>query len=117
MNSNRSGGRRVDWSLWAAVLALVGALLLFEFTALDLWLQDHFYHFDSHRWTVDENEPVGRALFYDGPKVMVWLIGFTALALAAGPYRWRERWKLSRRGLWLAVLVLVTVAVFAGIGK
>ncbi|MSU47313.1 MAG: phosphatase PAP2 family protein [Lacunisphaera sp.] len=102
---------------WVVLLLLAGAVALFEFTGLDLWLQDHFYNFASHRWLVDEKEPVGRAIFYHGPKALVWVIALTTLALAAGPARWRERFQLDRRGMWLGVLVITTVPALAGLGK
>lgn len=102
---------------WIIVGLLAGLLALFEFTSLDLWLQDHFYDSATQRWVVDAKEPVGRAVFYNGPKALVWIIALTALTLAAGPARWRERGQLNRRGLWLAVLVIATVPALAGLGK
>lgn len=106
-----------DRMLWAAVLLLAGVTALFEFTDLDLALQDQFYDAATRRWAVDATEPVGRAVFYNGPKALVWVIGLTALTLAAGPARWRDRFSFSRRGLWLAVLVIATVPALAGLGK
>ena len=103
--------------LWGTVFLLVGSLAVFELTNLDLWLQDFFYNAATHRWLVDEKEPVGRAIFYNGPKVLVWILALTTLTLAAGPARWRGRFRLNRRGLWLAVLVIATVPALAGIGK
>lgn len=104
-------------SLGLAVAALVGSLAIFEVTSVDLWLQDHFYNAATRQWIVDENEPFGRALFYDGPKVLICAIALAALILAVGPARWRERFQFNRRGLWLALLVIATVPVLAGVGK
>ena len=103
--------------LWITVGLLAGVLALFEFTNLDLALQDHFFNFETRRWLVDEKAPLGRLVFYNGPKALVWVFGLTALILAAGPARWRERWQLNRRGLWLGVLVIATVPALAGLGK
>jgi membrane-associated PAP2 superfamily phosphatase len=103
--------------LWVTLGLLAGVLALFEFTDLDLALQDNFFDFESRRWLVDAKEPSGRLVFYNGPKVLVWVIALTALTLAAGPARWRERWQLNRRGLWLGVLVIATVPALAGLGK
>jgi len=108
---------RVDRQLWLALLLLVGAGLLLEYTAIDLWVQDLFYNPTSKTWLVDQQAPLGRLFFYNGPKGLVWVIGLGVLTLALGPARWREKWQLNRRGLWLAVLVLATVPLFAGIGK
>lgn len=102
---------------WITVGLLAGVLALFEFTNLDLALQDHFFNFATRRWLVDAKEPWGRLVFYNGPKALVWIIALTALTLAAGPARWRERGQLNRRGLWLGVLVIATVPAFAGLGK
>lgn len=107
-------GRNSGWWILGALAVVLG---VFEFTNLDLWLQDRFYDVATGLWLVDEKAPVGRALFYNGPKALVWLVGVTALTLALGPARWRERWQLERRGLWLSVLVIATVPVLAGLGK
>ena len=111
------GSSRVDWMLWSTFLLLAGTLGLCELTGLDLWLQDFFYNASTHRWIVDENEPIGRVLFYNGPKAVVAIDAVTALVFALGPVRWRERFRFDRRGLWLAVLVIATVPILAGIVK
>jgi membrane-associated PAP2 superfamily phosphatase len=103
--------------LAGAVAVLAAAIAFFELTDVDLKIQDQFYDFSRGAWRVDEKEPVGRAIFYNGPKALVWVLGLSALALAAGPARWRERFDLQRRGLWLAVLVIATVPALAGLGK
>lgn len=102
---------------WVTLGLLAGVLALFEFTDLDLALQDNFFDFESRRWLVDAKDPSGRLVFYNGPKALVWIIALTALTLAAGPARWRERWQLNRRGLWLGMLVIATVPALAGLGK
>ncbi|WP_438479144.1 phosphatase PAP2 family protein [Oleiharenicola lentus] len=102
---------------WLALACLAGVLVLFESTRLDLAVQDHFYDARAGRWLVDAKEPLGRALFYDGPKILVWVIALTVLVFAVGPSRWREQWQLDRHGLWLALLVFATVPALAGLGK
>lgn len=106
-----------DRGFWLTLLLLAGVTALFEFTDLDLALQDLCYNFETRRWVVDATDPLGRAIFYNGPKALVWIIGLSALTLAAGPARWRDRFQLNRRGLWLAVLVIATVPALAGLGK
>lgn len=104
-------------TLWITLGLLAAALALFELTDLDLALQDKFYNAGTRRWAIDEKDPVGRLVFYNGPKALVWVCALTTLALAAGPARWRERFGLNRRGLWLGVLVIATVPALAGLGK
>ena len=108
---------KFQYSAWFGFLTLIVTLLVFEFTNLDLRLQDHFYNSATHRWVVNEKEPLGRFIFYNGPKALVWTIALTTLVLAAGPDRWRMRFQFNRKGLWLALLVIATVPALAGLGK
>jgi len=107
----RPGPTAFTRAFWIALGLLAAVLALFELTDLDLWLQDHFYNFETRRWVVDEKDPLGRLVFY------VWVFALTTLTLAAGPARWRDRFGLNRRGLWLGVLVIATVPALAGLGK
>lgn len=109
--------RRVVTSPWLGPVLLVVFMGVIETTSLDLWVQDHFYDFGQRRWLEDAAEPVGRLVFYDGPKIVIILTALALLTLALGPARWRERWRFGRRDLWVAVLTLVSVPVLAGIGK
>jgi len=107
----------LDRTLWPAVLLFAGALGLFEFTGLDLWLQDHFYDAAAHRWLVDAENPLARLVFYDGPKVLIIATAVAVLVVALGPARWRDKLRFARRDVWVALLVLITVPVLAGVGK
>jgi len=104
------------WLVPALVL-LAAQLALFESTGLDLLVQDRFFDFSTGRWLVDAQEPVGRLVFYTGPKAVIIAAGVALLVLLAGPARWRERWRLDRRGLAVAFLTLATVPALAGWGK
>jgi membrane-associated PAP2 superfamily phosphatase len=115
MTKFRAAG--LDRTLWPAVLTLAGALALFEFSGLDLWLQDHFYDFSARRWMVDADDPLGRLVFYNGPKAGIILLALAVLVLALGPGRWRDRLHFGRRDLWVALLTLVSVPALAGLGK
>lgn len=105
------------WALPLAVAALAVVLVVFELTLLDLTLQDYLYDFAGRRWVVDGNEPVGRLVFYNGPKIAVFAVAAALLALLFGPARWRERLRFDRRGLAVAVLTLATLPALAGLGK
>ncbi len=92
-------------------------LAIVEATDVDLTIQDRFYNASTRRWWVDAREPVGRAVFYHGPKALVWAVGLAGIGLVAGPARWRNRWALPRRGLGVAILSLATIPLLAGLGK
>ena len=107
----------LDRTLGPVVLLLGASLGVFEFTNLDVALQDHFYDFTRQRWLVDATDPLWRAIFYHGPKYVIILIAVGVLALTLGPEKWRGRGGFARRDLWVALLTLVTVPVLAGVGK
>ncbi|WP_226661439.1 phosphatase PAP2 family protein [Microbulbifer aggregans] len=90
-----------------ATTFLVFALVLFETSGLDLWLQKIMYQSGSGQWTLDKQNEVLRYWFYDEPKkVLGGVLMFMALALAlSGQF---ERLKPYRRGL---AIVLVSTAV------
>lgn len=107
----------LDRTLWPAVLLLGAMLGVFEYTGLDIALQDHFYDFTRQRWLVDAADPLWRLIFYNGPKYCIILTAVGLLTLALGPEKWRMRWRFARRDVWVAVLTLVTVPAIAGLGK
>ncbi|HWA28033.1 MAG TPA: phosphatase PAP2 family protein [Lacunisphaera sp.] len=111
--------RAAGWDrlLWPAVLALALALGVFEFTGLDLWLQDRCYNFPQQHWRVDARNALGRLVFYNGPKAVIILVAVAVLVLALAPARWRARLQFARRDLWVALLTLVAVPALAGLGK
>jgi membrane-associated PAP2 superfamily phosphatase len=101
----------MDRTLWPVFAALVGLFLLFEFTPVDLWLQDRLYDFSAHAWSVNEKDVGPRVLFYTGPKVLIIVLAAGLMALALGPERWRARVSspaLRRRDLWVVIATLAT---------
>lgn len=117
MTRGRSYVYWIASSIWAPAVLLVVSLALFEVTDLDLALQDRFYDFSAGAWIVDGREPVGRLVFYSGPKLLVIALGVALLVLISGPARWRDHLSLERRALAVAVLTLTTVPLLAGLGK
>lgn len=78
----------LDRSFWWTVGLLAAVVLTFEITNLDLWVQDRLFDFERQTWLIDKKEPVGKWLFYTGPKLVIILIGVGMLAAATLPHRW-----------------------------
>ncbi len=87
-----------------------------EATGIDLWVQDHFYNFATHRWLVDSEAPIPRLIFYTGARQFIKYIGFFLLA-AAIFHKYLPFLKIPRRDLWVAVLTLSTAPALVGYGK
>jgi len=63
-------------------LLLLFTILLFEWTAIDIALQDYFYHFETQQWLIDKDNQILRLIFYDGiKKVFILFVFFVLIAL------------------------------------
>ena len=91
-----------------SALTLGAVLLVFEIWPLDLWLQDALFNTQQQTWLLDRHDARLRALFYTGPKILLWLIFFGfVVALLRG--RRSTALCVQRRGQWIVVLSLLLV--------
>jgi len=108
-------------TFWPTVLLLLLAGVVFECTSLDIWIQDHFYHFDTHRWAVDGGDAWYRLVFYQSPKVLLIIFALLAFVFSLGPARWLRAWGLTvshpRLRLGVVILSLATGPALIGYGK
>ena len=107
----------IDRTLWPVVGLLALFFFIFEYTGVDLWVQDHFFNPATQQWIVDGKAPGPRFWFYDGPKILIILAGLGILVLAAMPQKWRPRLplaKIGRKHLWIAFLTIGTVPAVIG---
>ncbi len=72
----------MDRTLRLSIIVLCEVFFLFEFSGVDLWIQDHLYSFSNRQWLIDANDPIPRLLFYTGPKILIWIIALALLAVA-----------------------------------
>jgi membrane-associated PAP2 superfamily phosphatase len=100
-----------------ASVLLAGSFALFQFSDLDVQLQDHLYDFNAKKWAVDRNAPLPRLLFYNGPKWAVIALGASLLIGCVLPEKWRRgRFKLPWETKHVACFLVCLGAVPAIIG-
>jgi membrane-associated PAP2 superfamily phosphatase len=58
---------------------LIAVITLFEFTELDIFVQNFFYNFETKSWIIDKNEPILKFFFYDEIKVLLIIFGVAIL--------------------------------------
>ena len=105
MNGNRA--------LLITGLLLVLTLAVFETTSLDLLVQDRLY--DPVRgWCVDRDAPLPRLIFYDGPKVIVGVIGAFLFLCVAVPASKSAKFPFSRREAVFLIVCLGLIPLTAG---
>jgi len=99
---------------------LAGSFAFFQFTEVDVWLQDRLYDFTRQKWMVNKNAALPRLLFYTGPKVLIAILGGTLLLATVLPARWRPAWTSlpwPKRRVWVALACLAAVPIVIGIMK
>ena len=100
----------------AGFLASIAAFLLLlafaELTHLDLWLQDHFFNYQTGQWIVDKDAPFPKWLFYRGPKYALIAYGVALLWASLRKAAWLER----REAIYL-LLCLALVPILIAVAK
>jgi DNA-binding response OmpR family regulator/membrane-associated PAP2 superfamily phosphatase len=110
----------MDRTLWPSIFLTGLVFLAIEFTGTDLWVQDHFYNFQSHTWLIDADAPLPRLLFYTGPKALIWLFGIMMIAAASFYGRFRRLFPSitpARRDMWIIIATLATAPALVALGK
>jgi len=97
---------RKQISVYLVLLGIV--IFIFEFTNIDIFVQDYFYLKEAHRWVIDRHEPIMRFLFYTGSKVVIIIIGVSCFVGWFLSYR-NEKLKKLRRNFILMSLSLTIV--------
>jgi len=106
----------MDRTLWPTLFIACLVFALCELTGIDLWVQDHFYNFATHRWLVDADAPLPRLLFYKGPKALIWAFGICMIA-AAVFYGKLPRIPFARRDIIVLIATLATAPALIALGK
>lgn len=97
-------------------LALIVPLAVFEWTSLDLRVQDRLY--DPIRgWCVDRDARVPKLIFYDAPKVAIALIAVILLGWVSIPASWSTRPRFSRRDAGFVLVCIALTVLTAGLLK
>lgn len=104
-------------TLWVSLISLVLLLFFFELTNTDLLLQEHFYLPLEKTWILKDPGLKLRAIFYDGIKIPIYIIGVSALI--ASIISWKKKtWHSYRKGLLIVTLSLIILpASVALVGK
>ncbi|MFV7789303.1 phosphatase PAP2 family protein [Aliarcobacter lanthieri] len=50
------------------VILLIAVILIFDFSNIDIFVQNHFYNFEDKLWLISEDNKVLKFIFYDGFK-------------------------------------------------
>jgi membrane-associated PAP2 superfamily phosphatase len=110
---------QIRTQLLLTLIILLGVFFLFEFTPIDLIVEDSFYNNLLHTWLLPRQKDAWAALlFYSGVKFAIILFGLGMLAAYIYSFKDSEKGlKCYRTGLLTLVLSLILVPSIIGVLK
>jgi membrane-associated PAP2 superfamily phosphatase len=96
-------------SIFITASLLIGLILLFGFNGnIDVWVQNHFYDFQTHEWLIVRDErPWLDFILYDGIKKLL-IIGYSLLLITL-VIGYKKQWVQKYRR---EILILVLSGIF-----
>ena len=92
---------------------LIAVIALFQFSNLDIFVQNFFYNFETKNWIIDKDEPILKFFFYDGIKNLLILFTLAILfsLLFLGKRSFVQEYK---KGLIIVLLAAIFVPLLIG---
>jgi|FLOH01.1.fsa_nt_gi membrane-associated PAP2 superfamily phosphatase len=106
----------INRQLLITCAALLTSILFFEFTDMDIFLQDYLYNFESGKWIIDSKEPISKFLLYDGIRVLYVVLLLLALGVRIF-LRKKTFLQPFKQGLLIVCISLVLIPAVVNIAK
>ncbi len=103
----------INRQIWITVFLLIATILFFEYTNVDIALQNYFYNFETHKWLLDRDEPILKFIFYNGIKKLL-IIFAVCILFSLLFFRKKRLIKEYKKGLILVVMSAVLIPVIVG---
>lgn len=107
-------------SLIPSVILLVVIFFLFEYTSIDMIIQESFFDFKSDSWMIDKHQAILRLIFYSGIKNLIFLFGIIVMLTCLLPLkRFTKLGALTnrRRELMVVLATLITAPSLVALSK
>ena len=92
---------------------LIAVIALFQFSNLDIFVQNFFYNFETKNWIIDKDEPILKFFFYDGIKNLLILFA-VAILFSLIFLRKRKFVQEYKKGLIIVLLAAILVPSIVG---
>lgn len=102
--------------IFFSITVLLGIIVVFDLSDIDVWVQDLFYQFNVRRWVVDRHEVIWRVLFYSGIRV-VFLIFASITALTLILFRNNTYVRRYRKSLLVVCASIILVPLIVAVVK
>lgn len=95
---------------------LIFTVLFFEFSNLDMIIQDQLYNFETGKWLLDSAEPISRLLLYDGIRV-IYILGGLGLTITLVFFGKAPSIKVVKQGLIIVCISMYLIPLMINILK
>ena len=95
------------------VMLLIAVIALFQFSDLDIFIQNFFYNFELKVWLIDKDEPILKFFLYDGMKIFLILIA-VAILFSLVFLRKKRLIQEYKKGLIIVLLSAIFVPLMTG---
>ncbi|MDZ7818819.1 MAG: phosphatase PAP2 family protein [Aliarcobacter sp.] len=95
------------------VMLLIAVIALFQFSDLDIFIQNFFYNFELKVWLIDKDEPILKFFLYDGMKNFLILIA-VAILFSLVFLRKKRLIQEYKKGLIIVLLAAIFVPLMIG---
>ena len=96
-----------------AAILLIAVIVLFQFSDLDIFVQNFFYNFESKTWLINKDEPILKFFLYDGLKTGL-IIFAVLILLALVIFRKKPLIQKYKKGLIIVLLAAILVPLLIG---
>ncbi len=94
-------------------ILLIAVIALFQFSDLDIFVQNFFYNFESKTWLINKDEPILKFFLYDGLKIGLMIFAVLIL-LALVIFRKKPLIQEYKKGLIIVLLSAIFVPLMIG---
>lgn len=95
-------------NILGSVILLIMAMIIFEYTNIDIRVQDHFFNFDTGTWMIDNHNELLRSIFYNGSKKFIVAMGILSVLCLIFSSQ-KKYLRSKRKELLIFVLALIIV--------
>ena len=94
-------------------ILLIAVIALFQFTQLDISVQNFFYNFETKTWLIDKDEPILKFFLYDGLKTAL-IIFAVAILFSLILFRKKAIIQKYKKGLLIVLAAAIFVPLLIG---
>ena len=94
-------------------ILLIAVIALFQFTQLDISVQNFFYNFETKTWLIDKDEPILKFFLYDGLKTAL-IIFAVAILFSLILFRKKAIIQKYKKGLIIVLAAAIFVPLLIG---